>query len=141
MISNEMTLEFEGLEFEGFKLKKDFKNYPWKNKEDGSKYLDNLFEEGGEYNMIRYKKLTMMDYVERIHIALSYMMIFRIVSFIFLGITGIFGFLNMIIPGIIALIISISFLILHKYFNTKAEDLFKSKDEVGAMIEFVFDNK
>ena len=139
METSVMNIEFNGLEFDGLKFKENFKDFPCKNKADASKYLDNLYEEGGEYNLNRYKKLTQLDYIQRIHVALSYTMVFKILSWIFLGVVGVFGGLHMLVPGIVALVISLGFIFLQSHFNTKANDLFSSKDDVCGMIEFVFD--
>lgn len=107
------TMEFEGFKF----FKKEFK---FKNKAEYNRYFNNALIK----SPFQFIRLSKEEFNEKIHIALSWMTVLRIASWVLMGIValGIFYKLGMVF-GFVSIGLSIISMLMSNFAKSRVENL------------------
>lgn len=118
------------MQFKGFKFRKS--EFKFKNKKEYNKYFDNALIES-PFQFIRISKA---EFNEMIHIALSWMEITKIISWILLGTSILSTVSNLGINfGLSMIVLGLASMALSKLYKNKTEDLALGKSFCIQMYE------
>jgi hypothetical protein len=108
--------------FYGLKFRSHI-NYPWKNKDESRMFYDDLTKEKTFYNRQRYKDLIHLQNAEDIHIKISKMIVFEMLShfFLLIGLITLIGDFHIISISFLSL--GLIFLLIRLIFRNKIRNI------------------
>ena len=133
-----MVFSFKDMVFENLKLKKNKDNLPWSTKQEETKYLEDLVEEGSHYSKMKYLDALNVEFEEDIHVRLSYSIILNFLSYLFLAFTLIFMYYKLVLLTGIIFGVSIIFKILQFIFKRLANESYMGKSMTSQFIDLIF---
>jgi len=80
ILSNIVSIRFNDIEFNGLALMMDFSNMPFKNNKEATKWVDAKVEENTEEAKILVKEITKKMISKKIHINISWYLIYKYVG-------------------------------------------------------------
>ena len=141
LLQNDIKLGFKDLDFEGVRLAWDNEDMPWKNKKEREAYLDNLVEEGTEYNSAVYKRVFKQMNKRDIHVKVSRSFIAKTASILLMGIAALLGIKLFLFPAMVILGISFALQIWNQYLVRRANELYVGLESGPELIDFLFANR
>jgi len=108
---NDIVFQIGSNTFGGFKLDKNIK-YPWNNDTEFGNYYENLLKDKNNYNKQKIKDLLHLDFDENLHIKISIMLMFEILSYITFIFGGVFMIIDLRYVSISFTIVSLIFILL-----------------------------
>lgn len=132
MLTN-FTFSFREEEFQGLKFKSDL-DFP-------AGHFDSLLEEGSHYSEIKYADDMDSQTLQSIHIKLSYALVLKIISIMFMITAIILYFVKLTVSSVILISTGAVLLVINIYLTHKSNELYALRDATRTMVKLLFENK
>ena len=130
--TNEMTIEFRGMFFNGLRL--------FKSRTRSEGFYNELIEEGSSYSKGKYIDAVHEELHEEIHIKVSLSAVMQALSILGLIIAGFLGMTGAFLPALVVLGIGFASQVLHKHFKTRANELYTGRELSTQLVKMLFEN-